>query len=426
MSNLDLPMEDRVQAYDKNDEETTWFDRKFIANQVRYNPEYGNPLSKENEIFMWWVEPNSGPTLMNDPSEEHSSLKTSPWPRVASSTAQNESIELLMSFLKAANNGIEHKWIKGTRLSCPSRYVSFIEELLDGKNVSIYNFEKDEVSKIWIVDKSVPPQLVQMAEAYVCGDSEDNDAYQAFGAITAMSRVKSEGISLMIETVQNAVREAGIDNMLIFGDLPLAIQTGNPWDVIRTVDFCSIDPDVCVKIGEIVCDKLGAICDPPELDTGTLVSHWHCMTFRFMGNYDSEMLKDYLSVETSDESIALNLYGRLLTPLMLAMDILNENIIDPSGNAMSDVEAKVVKTIIPANEAIGINPLIIVDAIFLAARFGFSIDSELAEAAIHAESLDLDAKSVWGAIRASGKGKSIAVAEEYGIKDVLLRLMGDK
>jgi hypothetical protein len=93
---------------------------------------------------------------------------------------------------------------------------------------------------------------------------------------------------------------------------------------------------------------------------------------------------------------------------------------------MSDVESKVVKTIISANEAININPLIIIDAIFLASCFGFSIDSELAEAAVQSEHLDIVAKAVWKAVRASGKGKSIATAEEYGIKDVLLKLMGDK
>lgn len=411
MSNLDLPMEDRVQQFDNNDEETTWFDRKFISNQVRYNPEYGNSMSKEKDIYMWWVDPNGGPTLLNDPSEEHAGLKTSPWPRIASS---NDTLKMLTSFLELAIKNISNNRIKGTRLICPCCYVKVIEKLLSSEDsISVFDFDDSGMAQVWIVEKNVPQDLVELAESYICGSSEEDNAYEAFEFITEISRVRNEGVSKMISTVQSAVREAGVEKMLILGDFPLAIKIGQPWDLVRTVDFCAEDPDACTKIGKIVCEKIGAVCE--DSDDDTVIAHWNCMTFRFLGNCESD---DFVS--------ACNLHGRLLTPLILAMNILTENIIDPTGEAMSDVEAKVIRTIIPSDEAVQDNPLIIIDAIFLAARFGFSIDSELAEAASRAEVLDPDARAVWMAIRAAGKGKSISVAEEYGMEDVLLRLMGEK
>jgi len=412
MSNLDLPMEDRVQEFDYNDEETTWFDRKFIANQVRYNPEYGNVMSKEDGIYMWWVDMNGGPTLINDPSEEHSSLKTSPWPRVASC---NHTLQMLSSFLELAMQNIANNRIKGTRLICPCKYVPIIEKMLDAEDaISVFDFTDVDSSKVWIVDKNVSQELVELAESYLCGESEDDDSYQAFEAITSISRVRDEGVSKMISTVQSAVREAGISKMLILGDFPLAIQTGEKWDSVRTIDFCAEDPDACLKIGEIVCREIGAVCEDSD-DREMIVAHWNCMTFRFLGDCNS-----------NEFCHACDVHGRLLTPLTLAMDILTENIIDPMGESLPDVDAEVVRTIIPVKEAIDAYPLIIIDAIFLASRFGFSIDAELAQEASRVRLSDPDVKAVWEAIRVSGKGKSISIAEEYGMEDVLLRLMGEK
>jgi hypothetical protein len=405
MSNLDIPMEDRIQKWDNNDEESTWFDRKFIANQPRYQPEYGNPMSKEDGIYMWWVEPNGGPTLLDDPSEEHRGLKTSPWPKIAS---ENKSQKMLLGWMETALNDIRSGKIQGTRLICPVKYVSFIEKFFDNeKAVAFYTFSDETKSNVWVVDQNVSQDSVELAESYVSGDTEDDNARQVFDEITSIPAIRDEAISKMIENISSASRQSG-KVMYILGDFPLAVQAKQPWGNIRTMDFCAEDPDACIKIGEILCEKLGVICDPINEDS-PIISHWKCMTFRFMR-----------------KSLTDEVNSRLLTPLMLAFDVVNEKIVDVSGEALPDVEAKVVRTVLPPKEAVALNPLIIVDAIFLASRFEFSIDSELADESVNAEFSDGNAKFVWAAIRASGKGKSMAVAEEYGIKDDLLRLMGEK
>jgi tRNA nucleotidyltransferase/poly(A) polymerase len=108
---------------------------------------------------------------------------------------------------------------------------------------------------------------------------------------------------------------------------------------------------------------------------------------------------------------------------MLAMDVVTEEIVDPTGEAIPDVDAKVVRTVADPEDVVTANPLSLVDAIFLASEFGFSIDAGLVEAASKAELSDPDVNAVWATIRSAGKGKTLAVAEEYGMGEVLARLM---
>lgn len=404
MNNLDLPMEDRVQEFDENDEETTHFSKKFIANQTRYNPEYGNPLSKEDDIYMWWVEPNSGPTLMNDPSEEHPSLKTSPWQRVAASTSE------FTKLFDVVVKNIENSQIKGTRFTCSKNYIELIQEYFNEKDnirVDLYE-EPDGLIIVWVVENQIPTQMVSFAESYVQGNSEDDNAKKAFDEITAIPKIKEEAVAIMINKVETAAKEAG-KNLFILGDFPLAVKTNVKLDNVRTIDFCSEDPDFCIKVGEIISESLLFSNSYMNDDDDSFIVKWKCMCFRFRGLHLFEDIKN-----------------RLLTPLMLAFDITTKKVLDLTGEAFPDVEARVVRTEMSSEKAIAINPLIIFDSIFLASVFDFVIDSEFTEAATKSECDNQDLQWIWFTIRASGKGKCRAIAEEYGMEDTLSQLMGEK
>jgi hypothetical protein len=406
MSNLDLPMSDRVQPFDENDEETTWFSSKFIRKQPRYNPEYGNPMSKEDEIYTWIVEPRFGVDTWEDHMNERPSLRTSPWQRAASD--EGIGMRSFEALLDAAMRGVTGGSIRGTRIVMPQACVPMTRKFFENDgDVRLDVFRRpDGLVATWVVSHTIPEDRVRVAEGYLTGDDDSDGAREVFDYITGIPTVRADAISRMVHAVGDAARQAG-GRTLVVGDLPLAVKVGKPWDRVRTVDFCSDDPDLCVKVAEIACERAGAECVGRDAH-GMMVARWRGVTFRFACE------------ATLEEELA----SRLLTPLMLAMDATSEEIMDPTGEATPDVEAAVVRAAGDPAEAVSFNPLSIVDAVFLASEFGFSIDSSFAEAAAAAEATDVDARSVWATIRAAGKGKSVSAAEEYGMGEALARLMG--
>ena len=417
MQNLDVPMEDRVQQMDDDKDEQTDPNK----NQPRYQPEDGNPMSSENGIHSKWVDLNTQIETFDDASEEHPNLKTSPWTRSAAAAGIGDSFTKLLA---AALRGITSGSIRGTRFSVPTHCTpAFTEFFENDADIRIDSFGDEKVAKIWVVSDSVSKDSVEKAENYFTGKSEGDSDRMMFEYITGIPRIRNEAISYVIDRVRQAMRDAGVERILVVGDLPLAVRMGESWNSVRTVDFCGDDPDACAKIGEIVFEELGA----KVRDNGRfLVANWKCVTFRFMCDHgqDERQLVPEGAKELSP--VGMNLYGRMLTPLMLAIDVMTETVVDMTSEADPDVEAKVIRTVVPPENAIAANPLVIVDAIFLASEFGFSIDSAFADAAVNAEHYDVDVQALWSTIRASSKGKCLAVAEEYGLGDSLARMMGEQ
>lgn len=426
MQNLDLPMEDRVQKFDENDEETTWFDARFIRNQQRYNPEYGNPMSKERDIYYWWKEPRFEITKWDDAMNERPWLRTTPFQRAASAGGDPEAG--LMGILHAALKDIVSGKIRGTRFVCSIAMTPFIRKFYENDaDIRLDEFDVgDGMSSVWITSGTIPRQAVGLAEDHVSGKSEDESCRKTFDYITGMGRVKSDAISTMLEMVRTATREAGVGKMMVMGDLPLIVAMGNDKTDARTIDFCSDDPDACIKIGEAACDKLGAVSYVDD-ETGMLVVKWRCVTFRFCnGNPTGSVADDLSSIGIDPTPLNVELYARGLTPLMLAMDVVTENVIDPTGEAMPDVENKMVRSAMEAETAISQNPLFVFDAIFLASRYDFSIDSSFAKAAKQSEATDGSVAAAWDVIRAVGKGKAESIAEEYGMKGLVSKVTGGR
>lgn len=405
MSNLDLSMSERVQKFDDNDEETTWFSSKFIRNQPRYNPEYGNPMSKEDGFYSWIVDPRLSITLWEDNMNERPNLRSSPFQRAASDDGIGlRSFELLLG---TALKDITSGKIRGTRLVVPRVYFPMIKKFFENDmDIRLDVFDRDDSQvNVWIVDDNIPSRHIEMSEKYLIGDDDSDEARKVFNYITRIPETRAEAISRMIQSVGQAARQMG-GKMMVVGDLPLAIATDTPWSVVRTVDFCSDDPDLCIKLAEIVCEKLGANCLGRN-DNGMMIVRWGGVAFRFAGETDIEE----------------ELNSRVLTPLMLVMDATTEDLLDPTGEAQPDIEARVVRTARESFDAVSNNPLCLIDSIFVASEFEFSIDSQLAAAAAKAEFSNVDVATVWETIRTVGRGKSVTVAEEYGIGDTLKSMM---
>ena len=402
MCNLVMPMEDRVQEWD-NDEDAKQSPNK---NLPRYQPEYGNQMSKEDGIMTFIKDLNTQVEEFDSAYEERTGLKTSPWQRAASDKSGTMKF---IEILEEALRGISQGRFKGTRLVVREDYVPMIAKFFSNDlDIKLVVFKGNGPSKVWIVAHDVAKDDVVMAEHHLVGEADDDASRDAFEKITHIGELRSEAISRMIGCVRGALRDAEVSRMLVLGDLPLAVVTGIGWDAVRSVDFCCEDSDACLKLGEIACDAVGA--EVVSEDSSMLVARWRCVTFRFFGDCAGSV----------DDAIG----ARGLTSMMLAFDILTEKIIDVTGDAAPDVEAGVIRAESP-NEVIASNPLVLLDAIYLASKFGFAIDEEFVKAAADAEFGDVDVKAVWNVIKEVGKGKSIAVAEEYGLGDALSKVMGE-
>jgi hypothetical protein len=192
----------------------------------------------------------------------------------------------------------------------------------------------------------------------------------------------------------------------------------------RTIDFCSDDPDACMKIGELACERLGASSYIDER-SGMLVAKWRCATFRFCGGASTDASIQLASgIGCEPTFLNAEVCGRGITPLMLVLDVATEKVLDPTGEAMPDVEARVVRTACDPAEALLASPLLVFDAIFVASQCGFSIDSALGEAARAVGSSDEDMAACMDLIRAVGKGKAVSSAEEYEMGDLISKVTG--
>jgi hypothetical protein len=425
MANLDIEMEDRVQPFDDNDQDTTWFDERFIRNLTRYNPEYGNPMSKENEIYYWFKDPRLEISLWDDYMNERPGLRTTPFQKAASSGGWTKKlIEILRTTIKSILTGK----IRGTRFVCDLATAPLIGKFYENDlDLKVKNFQLNKgLMAVWVSSAKIPGSAICLAEDYVSGKADDDRNRQIFEYITSIDKIRADAISIMLATVGKAARDAAIDAMWVVGDLPLITAINGDKGDIRTVDFCACDPDVCLKIGEIICKKL-KVPSYFNDELGMLVMSWRCVTFRFRGYYSPEAITGMLASTNIDPTpINIDLYSRGITPLMLAMDVVTEDIIDHTGQAMPDIEAKVVRSVIAPAKALSFNPLFVFDAIFVASKCKFVIDSEFADAAKEAESTDDVMASAWPVIRAIGKGKTTSVAEEYGMENLVKTVMEGK
>ena len=427
MANLDIEMEERVQLYTDGDGETTNFNSGMFKDLSRYNPEYGNPMSKEKDVYYVWSEPRFEISKWDDYMNERPGLGTGPFQRAASDKNKGGWFKRLLDILRSAIRGIITGKIHGTRFICNLATAPLVNKFYENDfDLKVKDFDLGNgMVALWVSSATIPEEDIEKAEDYISGKSEDDSCRQVFLDITGIDKIRSDAISKMIEMVGSATRDAKIERMLILGDLPLAVALNGDRSEVRTVDFCSNDPDVCIKIGEAVSSKIGCISYIDE-SSGMFIINWKCVIFRFRGEYAPEAVVSILSLLNIDPTpINIDIYSRGITPLMLAMDVVTEKIIDPTGEAMPDIDAKVVRSAIDPVKALSMNSLFVFDAIFVASKYDFVIDSKFTEATKTVELTDDIMSSALDVIRSIGKGKTSAVAEEYNIKDFVSKITGE-
>lgn len=111
---------------------------------------------------------------------------------------------------------------------------------------------------------------------------------------------------------------------------------------------------------------------------GHVAVYFDKYTLDFSSNFISKKVIEYIDKELGLKDKSLHeVYSRDFTMNTLHMDIETKEITDPTGLALKDLEAKVIRTCVPPEITISDDPKRAFRAVNFAARFGFEIDPEL-------------------------------------------------
>jgi tRNA nucleotidyltransferase/poly(A) polymerase len=111
---------------------------------------------------------------------------------------------------------------------------------------------------------------------------------------------------------------------------------------------------------------------------GHVAVYFDKYTLDFSSNFISKRAVEYIEKELGIKDKSFHeVYSRDFTMNTLHMDIETKEITDPTGLALKDLEAKMIRTCVPPEITIGDDPKRAFRAINFAARFDFEIDPEL-------------------------------------------------
>jgi hypothetical protein len=403
MTNLDLPMDERVrpwgegnggEGYDglsftwnknednTNDNQDSW---NKIRNSFRYNPEY------DGKGFAYrWNEPRNQPELWDQMISNRPSSMANPARRFASVDEQKNSYEDLMLVAATLDRAcclVKIGKIRGTRFIVSDNLSDKLIDYLTSKEGVVVKKvgidTMDGMSAIWVVNTSLSDGIVESAEKYVMGDA----AFESvFDFVTNYSSIRKEIIGRIISSAKEIAAKYGLADVFIVGGYPRALVTKEPMKSINDLDFSSAWPDECLKLGELLAEHLGAENIETFHRTMTLSWEWMGVKCDFKGK--SGMVSPLgirkLMREQDIKTTPLNLdvYARDLTINTLIYSIFDNKIYDITKMAVRDINKKVINTIFDPMIIVPLNPLIILRAIKYAIKYKFTF-SEGLKSAMH-------------------------------------------
>ena len=161
----------------------------------------------------------------------------------------------------------------------------------------------------------------------------------------------------------------------------LQIEAGDlATEQYRDVDITTNDADI-TRLAITMADDLNTSFK--LFSDGHVSVYTKDMMFDFSSNFISDEVVEYISKELNinDEKM-FEVYSREFTINTLHKRFFEDEILDFTNNGKEDIERKVIRTNVPAEIALGDDSRRIFRAINFAARYDFSIDSDIIDFAI--------------------------------------------
>lgn len=187
----------------------------------------------------------------------------------------------------------------------------------------------------------------------------------------------SRKIEKAISTIERIAREHGIKDAFFIGGYPRAMAMGLPLDEVHDLDIASSSPEDASLLAGLVAEEMKAeIVNRHRSRAITLKAKG--LEMDFQGPASHQDVAPYLNAwGIQSNPLSMNIFDRDFTINSLMIPLGSKEVIDLTGRGIRDIENSVIASILPADEAVSKNPLMITRAIRFAYRYGFKIAGDL-------------------------------------------------
>lgn len=181
-----------------------------------------------------------------------------------------------------------------------------------------------------------------------------------------------------IDVLRETAHIFGISDAFFVGGYPRAMAMGLGLKDVHDLDIATGAPDKAVQLAGFMSEA-GHDVDYEILHrSGTVRLNMNGMEMDFQGPSAHEHAMPYLHAMGIEATpVALNVFDRDFTINSLSMPLDSKHIIDLTDRGMNDIEAKRVATIVPPNDIVPRDALVITRAIKFSHKYGFAIDGKL-------------------------------------------------
>lgn len=195
----------------------------------------------------------------------------------------------------------------------------------------------------------------------------------------------------IISMLEQTAAEVGISDAFFVGGFPRTIAMGLPLEDISDLDVATGTYGKAVQLAGLFAAKAKPTRYHYLQRTGTINLEVGGVEMDFQGPMSSEDARPWLHAwEIEATPLALNIFARDFTMNSLALPLGGNELLDLTRRGMADIHDRRVASILPPDEIVPKDPLMITRAVRMAAKYNFRIEAKLWNAMIANSGLFLD------------------------------------
>jgi len=229
--------------------------------------------------------------------------------------------------------------------------------------------------------------------------------------------MREDDLKRAILSVSRAASQAGIKDSFFVGGYPRSVAMKLSLSDVHDLDIATANVGKASTLAGLVQEDLGAESELLHRTMSVRLTS-NGLEMDFQGPMDDPKVTEYLhELGINPTPLTKNIYARDFTINSLAIHIVEPRIlIDVTGRANSDIKAKKIASILPAERAVPNNVLMITRALRFSKKYGFEIEEELWSA------MKNNAREMYGKLSPERLSIEAFVLSEYDVSRELAEL----